>query len=157
MTPILIIITLILFGIIALLAEFLLIPGLGIAGFLGLGSLVYSSVFAFQKLGTRAGTIVTAINIVIVIIMVVVMLKEKTWKKLELKNEIDATAQNNSMKVKVGEKGITITRLAPMGTARFDLVSCEVCSFDNSFVDPCVAVEVVSIEDNKILVKPITQ
>ena len=40
MTPTLIIITLILFGIIALIAEFLLVPGIGIAGLLGLGSII---------------------------------------------------------------------------------------------------------------------
>ena len=66
MTPTLIIITLILFGIIALIAEFLLVPGIGIAGILGLGSIIYSAVYAFMQMGTTAGTIVTAVDIAIV-------------------------------------------------------------------------------------------
>ena len=124
MTPTLIIITLILFGIIALIAEFLLVPGIGIAGILGLGSIIYSAVYAFMQMGTTAGTIVTAVDIVIVVGALIIMLKAKTWKKLELKAEISEQ-------------------------------SCEVRSFDGTLVDPKTEVEVVSIENNQIFVKPI--
>lgn len=155
MTPTLIIITLILFGVIALLAEFLIFTGIGISGILGLASLIYSSVYAFQNLGAKAGTIVTAIDVVIVIIMLVVMLKEKTWKRLELKDEIKASVQNDSQKVSLGQKGQSLTRLAPRGTVRFEGLSCEVCSADGKLIDPETEVEVVSIENNQILVKPV--
>ena len=103
MTPTLIIITLILFGIIALIAEFLLVPGIGIAGILGLGSIIYSAVYAFMQMGTTAGTIVTAVDIVIVVGALIIMLKAKTWKKLELKAEISSSVDNASKQVEVGE------------------------------------------------------
>lgn len=155
MTPTLIIITLILFGIIALIAEFLLVPGIGIAGILGLGSIIYSAVYAFMQMGTTAGTIVTAVDIVIVVGALIIMLKAKTWKKLELKAEISSSVDNASKQVEVGEHGVTQTRLAPMGTVRFSEQSCEVRSFDGTLVDPKTEVEVVFIENNQIFVKPI--
>lgn len=155
MTPTLIIVSLIIFGILALLAEFLLIPGIGICGILGLGSIIYSAVYAFQFLGSTAGTVVVAIDVVIVVVTLVVMLKEKTWKRLELHEEIDSAVKDNSKLLHVGQRGRTITRIAPMGTAVFQGVSCEVKSADNTFIDPGVEVEVTRLEDSQIYVKPI--
>ena len=155
MTPTLIIISLIIFGILALLAEFLLIPGIGICGILGLGSIIYSAVYAFQFLGSTAGTIVVAIDVVIVVVTLVVMLKEKTWKRLELHEEIDSAVKDDSKLLYVGQRGRTLTRIAPMGTAVFQGVSCEVKSADNTLIDPGVEVEVTRLEDSQIYVKPI--
>ena len=58
------IITLILVGLILIFAEILLVPGVGIAGILGLLSLGGSCFYAFTQIGTTAGTIVTAVNVV---------------------------------------------------------------------------------------------
>ena len=155
MTPTLIIVSLIIFGILALLAEFLLIPGIGICGILGLGSIIYSAVYAFQFLGSTAGTIVVAIDVVIVVVTLVVMLKEKTWKRLELHEVIDSAVKDDSKLLYVGQRGRTLTRIAPMGTAVFQGVSCEVKSADNTLIDPGVEVEVTRLEDSQIYVKPI--
>ena len=155
MTPTLIIITLILFGIIAILAEFLIIPGLGVAGILGLASLVASSVYAFNQMGSRIGTIVTAVDIVIVVLMLIIMLKARTWKRFELKDSIDASVEDDSKNVHEGQRGKTITRIAPVGTARFREITCEVRSYDGTLIDPSVEVEVVQIDNNQIFVRPI--
>ena len=108
-----------------------------------------------MQMGTTAGTIVTAVDIAIVVGALIIMLKAKTWKKLELKAEISSSVDNASKQVEVGEHGVTQTRLAPMGTVRFSEQSCEVHSFDGTLVDPKTEVEVVSIENNQIFVKPI--
>ena len=44
-----------------------------------------------------------------------------------------------------------------MGTGRFGDVSCEVKSHDNTMVAAGTPVEVIAIEENRPLVKPITQ
>ena len=56
------IIVLILVGLVLIFAEILLIPGVGIAGALGLLSIAGSCFYAFHELGTTAGIIVTVIN-----------------------------------------------------------------------------------------------
>lgn len=155
MTPTLIIISLVLVGILMMLIEFLLTPGMGFAGIVGLASFVGACVYAFMKAGTQTGTIVTAVVAVIVIILFVWMLRGKSWKKLEQKEQIDVKTNTEVEKVAVGDKGITLSRLVPIGKVKFDKVTCEVHNADGTFVDPGVQVEVVAIEDNEVIVKPI--
>lgn len=135
-----------------MLVEFLLVPGIGVAGILGLGSLAGACWYSFVSAGTHTGMIVTAIVLLIVVVMVLVMLRSKTWKKLELKTEIDSSVEDKSSLVKPGDRGVAVTRLAPMGKASFGQTECEVKS--QSFVDPLTPVVVVSVDDKEILVKP---
>lgn len=155
MTPTLIIVTLIVFGILALLAEFLLIPGIGICGIIGLGSIIYSAVYAFHVMGNTIGTIVVAVDIAIIVLTVVFMLREKTWKRFELKEEIKSSVEDDSVLLHVGQRGRSLTRLAPMGTVAFQNVTCEAKSSDNTLIDPSTEVEVVKLEGNQVYVKPI--
>lgn len=153
MNPILIIISLVLAGILFMLIEFLLVPGIGIAGIVGLASFIGACVYAFMVEGTKTGTITTGVVIVVGILLLVWMLRGKTWKKFELKTEIDSKVNTESESVKVGDCGTALTRIAPMGTVRFGSLSCEVHSDDNSMIAAGTEVEVVSIIDNKVSVK----
>lgn len=155
MTPTLIIISLVLLGILMMLIEFLLTPGMGFAGIVGLASFVGACVYAFIKEGTQTGTIVTAVVAVIVIILFIWMLRGKTWKKLEQKEQIDVKTNTEVEKVNVGDKGVSLSRLVPIGKVKFEKVTCEAHNADGSFVDPGTEVEVISIEDNEVFVKPI--
>lgn len=148
---------LILTGILFVLIEFLLIPGVGFAGIFGLACLVGSCVYAFVERGTRDGIIVTAIVLTLVVIFVIIALREKTWKRFELNTEVDSKVNTEVESIEVGDKGKTVTRLAPAGTARFGNISCEVRSEDNTMVAAGTEVEVVRIEEKKVLVKQITE
>ncbi len=149
------IITLILVGLILIFAEILLIPGVGIAGVLGLLSLGGSCFYAFTQLGTTAGAIVTAVNVVLVVALTVWVLRAKTWKRLTLETNIESKAvPSESAVVSVGDVGKTVTRLAPMGTVRFGQNAVEVKALEG-LIDPDTDVEVVLIEDNRIYVKPL--
>lgn len=152
-----IIASLILLGILLMFVELMIVPGVGVAGILGLASLAGSCVYAFLEMGTSAGILVTAIVIVLLLVMVFWVLRAKTWKKFELKTEIDSKVGEEILSVRKGDRGVSLTRLAPMGTAKFDGTTCEVKSFDNNMVAPQTVVEVVAVEDNKILVKPIIE
>ena len=155
MTPTLIIISLVLLGILMMLIEFLLTPGMGFAGIVGLASFVGACVYAFMVEGTQTGTIVTAVVAVIVVILFIWMLRGKSWKKLEQKEQIDVKTNTDVEKVAVGDKGITLSRLVPIGKVKFEKVTCEVHNADGTFVDPGVEVEVIAVEDNEVIVKPI--
>ena len=149
------IITLILVGLVLLFAEILLIPGVGIAGILGLLSLGGSCFYAFNQLGTTAGAIVTAVNVVLIVALTVWVLRAKTWKRLTLETNIESKAVSSGSSVlAVGDKGKTVTRLAPMGTVRFGENATEVKALEG-LIDPDVEVEIVLIEDNRIFVRPL--
>lgn len=149
------IITLILVGLVLLFAEILLIPGVGIAGILGLLSLGGSCYLAFTQMGTMAGAIVTGINVVLIIVLTVWVLRAKTWKKLTLNTNIESKAVTSEASVlSVGDRGKTLTRLAPMGTARFGEHVVEVKALEG-MIDPGADIQIILIEDNKIYVETV--
>ena len=152
-----IVISLVLIGLLLLLAEILIIPGIGVAGFLGIASLGGSCFYAFHEMGNTAGTIVTALVCTIVVVIMVFVLRGKTWTKLALKTNIESKATPGTVKeIVLGDKGEAVTRLSPMGSVRFDDEVVEVRSIDG-MLERGTQVTVVLIEDNKIYVKQITE
>lgn len=150
------IIILIVVGILLILTEILLIPGIGVAGILGVAALGGSCFYAFNEFGSAAGTVVTVINVILIVLSTIYVLRAKTWKKLALDTNIDSKVNMfDGAAIAVGDCGKTMTRLAPMGTAFFGNTKYEVTSLEG-VIDAGTDVEVVLIEDNKIYVKPVT-
>ena len=142
-------------GLVLLLAEIFLIPGVGVAGVLGLISLVGSCVYAFNVFGMTTGTIIVAVNVVLVVGLTVYVLRAKTWKRFTLDTNIESKAiPDKDSALAVGDVGKTTTRLAPIGMARFETGVYEVKALEG-MIAPGVEVEVAHIEDNKIIVKPV--
>ena len=146
---------LILVGILLMVIEFLLVPGIGIAGFLSFLSLGFACWYTFANIGYYPGWWVTIFVLILLVIMLVIILRARTWKRFQLETEVKSKVNEEPHKVSVGEKGIAKTRLAPMGTGVFSSVICEVKSFDNTMIDPGSEIEVVAIEDNQVIVKQI--
>ena len=146
------IITLILVGLVLIFAEILLVPGVGLAGILGLLSMGGSCFYAFYEYGNTTGAIVTAVNAVLIVALTVWVLRAKTWKRMSLETNIDSKAVEGVF-LSLGDQGKTVTRIAPMGSARFGEYVVEVKAVEG-MLDPGVEVEVVLIEDNRIYVKP---
>ncbi len=108
---------------------------------------------AYAVYGGAAGTITLGITIVLSFIALYFALKSKTWKKAALSKNIDSKVNViDTQKIKPGDKGITVSRLAPMGKANFNEEYYEVKT-TGEFYDPGTKIEVVKIEFNKILVK----
>lgn len=149
------IISLILVGLILMLAEILLIPGVGVAGILGLLSMGGSCFYAFHEFGNLTGGIVTGVNVLLLVLFLFYALRAKTWKRMTLETNIDSKAvSDESSIVAVGDIGKTVTRLAPMGSVRFGDNLTEAKAVEG-MIDPGVEVEVVMIEDNRIHVLPV--
>ena len=148
------IIILILVGLVLIIAEILLIPGIGIAGVLGLLSMGGSCFYAFNQLGTNAGVIVTIVNAALIVALTIWVLRAKTWKRFTLNTNIDSKAIDLfEDKLSVGDRGRTLSRLSPMGSAKIMDEVYEVKALEG-MIDSGVEIEVVLIEDNRIYVKP---
>lgn len=150
------IISLSILGLLLIIAEIILIPGIFVAGTLGLVSIGAACWLAFDGFGPDAGYITIAANAVLAIACAVLSLRSKTWKKLSLNTEIDSRTDSRpeDKGISVGSQGVTITRLAPMGKVLFGDTTVE-CSARNGIIDPGQQVEVILIDDNKIFVKPL--
>jgi len=153
------IIFLIFLGLLLFIIEFVLIPGVTIAGIGGAVCLITGIVFAFITFGTTTGLIVLGVTLAIMIVATYFMLKAETWKKFMLKTTLDNkvdTVGSDEGKVKPGDKGVTVTRLAPGGKVLVNGEYFEAKSVD-ILIDPKQEIEVIRIDDNKLIVKPINK
>ena len=73
--------SLILAGIIFMLVEMLLVPGVGIAGIFSLISLGAACWYSFDFISPSAGWWVTATVLLMMVVMITVILRSKTWKR----------------------------------------------------------------------------
>ena len=145
------VISLIIIGLLLVFAEILIIPGVGVAGILGLAAMAGSCVYAFMEMGQTAGIVITAVNSVLLVLITIWVLRAKTWQRLALQTNIDAKAIVPEADVVPGTVGVTVTRLAPMGTARFGDLRLEVTAREG-IIDPGVEVEVVEVDGIKVYV-----
>ena len=147
------IITLILVGILLIIAEIILIPGIFITGLIGLGSLVASCYIGWTEFGQTGGIITILLNIILLSLFVVLALRAKTWRKLSLTTEIDSKSDSTPQEkgISIGMEGLTLTRLAPMGKVLLGTQSVEATAIDG-IIDPQKSVVVTQIIENKIYV-----
>ena len=147
------VITLIVAGLLLLGAELIIIPGFGLAGILGIASIVASCWIAFTSISTTAGVVVILVNIALVIATTILMLRSKTWKKLSLNTNIDAKVDSAPAQkgISIGDTGITLTRLAPAGKVKIGENVLEAFTRD-TLIEPGQDIKVTEIDGNKIYV-----
>lgn len=152
---ILIILLLILLGIVLMLIEFTILPGITIAGIGGILVFAYSIYLAFTSYGTLAGFLTLGFVLIVSPLLVVFLFRGKTGKKLTLGAVVSGVANEiDTEKLKVGDTGVTIGRLAPMGKARINDLVVEVKS-NGLFVDPGESIKIIQIEKSLITVEPL--
>ncbi len=153
------IIFLIFIGMLLFVIEFMLIPGITIAGIGGAACLITGIAFAFISHGTTTGLWVLGLTALVMVVVTVFMLKAGTWSKMMLKTTIDSkvdTVGSEEGKVKPGDRGVTVTRLAPGGKVLVNGEYYEAKAVD-ILIDPKKEIEVIRIDDNKLIVKPINR
>lgn len=151
------IILLLLLGIILILLEFLVIPGTTIAGIGGLVCLGGGVYMAYDSYGATVGHIFLLSTIFFVVLFVYYALKSGTWKKISLSSEIDGKVDNiDDAKIKAGDTGKTITRCNPIGKAMVSDELYEAKSYAG-FIDENTEIEVIKVDRNQIIIKPINQ
>ena len=139
-------------GIGLLILELLAIPGTTIAGLCGVGLLVYGIYEVFMGYGTFWGVVAILIALVISIALLAYSLRTKTWKRFSLNKEIDSKVNVIENDIQVGDCGVAITRLAPMGMAEINSQRIEVYT-STSYVEPGTALVVEAVEGNKVRVR----
>lgn len=150
---ILIIAGLIIAGFLLFIIEVFLIPGISIAGIASAACLLYANYYAFDVLGTVPGLITLAISAIGVIAITIWFMRSKTVDKLSLKKSIDYKPEPlKGIDLKVGDKGVALTRLALIGNAEFNGHIIEVRSSDG-FIDEKCEIRVERILDGIVMVQ----
>ena len=148
----LILVMLVVIGIVLLLLEFLVFPGVNVVGVIGFLCVCFAVYLGYRFFGTPAGHFVLLGVAVASGALTWYALQAKTWRRLSLNSQIDSTVEGVDESVKAGDTGVAVGRLAPMGKVRVGEVVVEGQSV-SGYVDPDQEVEVVKVFKDKIIVK----
>jgi len=149
------IIILLLLGLILLVFEFLVLPGTHISGIIGIMLILASIFYGYRDLGTPAGHYLLLVTFIAIIGTIVIVLRSNTWQRIALKTTISSKVENTETQfIKPGDIGKTLTRLGPVGMVMVNDMTFEAKS-GHKFIDPNTSVEVVKVEGNQLVVKPI--
>lgn len=146
----------ILLGVVLLVVEVALIPGLGLTGIVGAAFMIAAIVYAFIGVSTLVGWLTLIGSILICVLLIVWAVYGKSLDKVALKEKIDSSvADPNIATLSVGMRGVAVTRLASIGNAEFDGTVVEVAVRNGNFVDADENVEIVLIQDGTVYVKKV--
>jgi membrane-bound ClpP family serine protease len=142
-------------GILLFVIEFLLVPGITIAGVGGLVLTVLGVYKAFEDYGTVTGVWVLIGTLLLSIFVIAFSLRARTWKRFMLNTTVAGTVNEDMAAdiIKPGDVGEALTRLAPMGKILINDLVREARSIEG-YIDEHTQVEVVEFQGTHITVKP---
>jgi len=149
------IIILIILGILLFVIEFLLVPGITIAGIGGLVLTVLGVYKAFEDYGTVTGVWFLIGTLLLSVFVIAFSLRARTWKRFMLNTNVEGTVDETPLSdgIRPGDVGESITRLNPMGKIMINEMVREAKSI-GGYIDPHHKVEIVSVVGTHITVKP---
>jgi len=149
---ILIVVVLCAIGIILVLVEIFLTPGLTITGIGGALFSIGGIFYAFRTLGATGG-LITLISVAILIgIAFVYLIKSKALDRIALKTDINSTVAGKELpKISEGDKGISVSRLNPMGKVRVNNITME-AKTQGGFIDENTPVTVIKVSHAQLIV-----
>ncbi|MEK6477149.1 NfeD family protein [Catalinimonas sp. 4WD22] len=149
------IIILLIVGILLIVTELVFIPGTTIFGIAGLILTAAGVIMTFVSFGTGTGLIILAVSFVLITGLLIVSFRSDTWEGISLKSantgHVNEDVKNNLWK---GDKGVALSALRPGGKAEFKDTVVEVSTL-GQYLDAGSEVKIISIQDHKIIVKPV--
>ncbi len=146
---------LLLLGLLFLVAELVLLPGVSVGALLTMicdGAAVY---LAFDRFGTTTGIVVLLVCLVLSLLVTTFALRAKTWQRFSLRQQIRSSSMHSPAdEVACGARGVTVSRLAPMGIVEIGGRRYEAKS-SGAYIDPRTEVEVAGFENFSVVVKRI--
>jgi membrane-bound ClpP family serine protease len=148
------ILALIAFGIFLIVIEIWFIPG-GIVGIIGVVCMGIAIFLSFRNYGEAQGFITLLVSGLILVAAIIYGFKTRLWDKISLNTAIESRAfEETDTLVKIGDEGVAVSALRPIGKGEFNDQVYEIRSF-GEYVNPGVKVKIVMIKENKIFVEPI--
>lgn len=150
---VIVIVLLVVLSIFLVVVEVLLLPGVTVSAILALCAGVYASYLTYLLTGLPAAMGVFLVALFLAMLTVYICSKKKNISKISLNTVTDSVVLPDVKElVKIGDIGITTTRVAPMGTARFGAESISVKSL-SGLIDQKINIVVIGFEDNNVLVE----
>ncbi|MFT5480767.1 MAG: membrane-bound ClpP family serine protease [bacterium] len=142
-------------GLIFLLVEILVTPGV-ILGVIGLGFIGFGVYQVYEAYGNSTGNIVLFVVGVTTVSVVLFALKSGVWTRMASTGVISGKAKENAVDVvTVGDQGKALSAMRPLGTGLFNSKKVEVSS-EGEAIEAGSPIEVIRINNNKIFIKKLT-
>ncbi len=148
------IVLLIILGVFLLLVEFLVVPGITVAGIGGVLLIITGIYLSYALHGIAAGNYVLLGSVLFMVVSLYFSLKSRTWRKTMLESTLDGKVNTFDLSIiKPGDTGKAVTRLGPMGKVEINGVLYEAKAGD-IIIDAETDITVVKVLSDKLIVKP---
>jgi membrane-bound ClpP family serine protease len=145
--------TLLLIGLILVIAETLFVPGTTIVGIIGVFVTAVGIYYAFVTFDRQVAGMVLVATLVLNFGALIYGFRTGAWKKFALKSTIKSRAFDDRLKgLEIGMKGITISDVKPIGKAEIGEGIYEVKS-ESGFISVGTSVFITKLENNTIIIK----
>ncbi|MFC2116115.1 hypothetical protein ACFLTU_06550 [Bacteroidota bacterium] len=155
---ILAIILLIVLGIFLFIVEFLLVPGITVAGIGGAILMAVAVYLAYTTHGNTVGNYILGVTLILTVGGGAYALRAKTWRRLMLNKDIDSKVEVGleGDAIKIGDRGESVTRMAPVGKVLINGIVVE-GKIQRGFLDPHTPVEVIKVLNTQLIVKSLKE
>ena len=150
-----IVIGLILFGLGLMIVELIFVPGTTVIGIIGFAIYGYGIYQSFLTFGATTGWVVLIATAVVSIVFTVYSLKTNAWDRFALK-DVNKGKVNEDINedIQIGEEGISISSIKPIGKAEFKNQQFEVRS-EGNYIEENTPIRVIKIDNKRIFVEAI--
>lgn len=106
-----------------------------------------------MQLGEFAGYITIAVSVIVTLVGIVIFIRSRSLDRMALKTTIDSVAPTLvSDQIKVGDEGVTLSRLNPMGSVLINDVTVEARTRED-FIDEDTPVVVEKVDRTTVIVQ----
>ncbi|WP_165823978.1 NfeD family protein [Pseudochryseolinea flava] len=149
-----IILTLLLIGLALIIVELVFIPGTTVVGLLGLTFSIAAIVISYNHFGKQVGVYILLGSLLVSGVALFFSFRSNAWSAFALTSAIKSRVNEGALDfLKVGDIGVTISALRPMGKVSFNDQIIEVKTTGN-YLDQGTKVKVTGLVQNQVIVEP---
>jgi membrane-bound ClpP family serine protease len=138
-------------AILLVLLEIFLLPGITVAG-IGGAIFAMGGIFYAYSVGPTVGHITLVSSTVTFGVTFAWLLRSKSFNKVALHTDVDSTlVSSRDLGISPGDEGMSVSRLAPIGKARFNDITVEAKS-TGDFIDENTPIVVLRVDGYNVLV-----
>lgn len=143
---------LLLIGLLLIGLEVFVLPGISLAGALGGIALLSGIITVYVTWGTAAGNLTLICSLILLLGVLWAGYRYTASQQFGLKARLESSVNSSKVPLNIGEEGISVSVLKPVGKVRFGATVFNAFS-ETGWIAQGVMVEIVSLEGNKIIVR----
>ncbi len=149
-----IIISLLFLGLALIIVEIVLVPGTTVVGVIGVIFVGAAVLITFNQQGREVGWYMLLGSASVTALALYFGFRSNTWSRFANNSVIKSKVNEGlTATLQLGDEGVALSTLKPMGTAQFKSGQFEVKTLGD-YVDVGTKVTIVHLDGNQIIVKP---